>query len=506
MGSHGTSSNNDDEVPIAQSNENCDANMLARTLPEMENDEATINRNSCDTDMLANNLLGEVDHEAGQTVSIVEARKVEVEEESNFARVAYGDALCQDSLQQPEQQLDANIFVRQSNGNCDADMLAHALPEMEKDEAVINRNSCDADMLTNNLLGKVDDEAIKTVSIVEECNMELEKESNFARVPDGDALSQDSLQQPEQQLDGNISLKQLESVKGVTTEVVNECINVEVGGSFAGCTGKKLLVLDVNGVLADISADVPDEYVPDAELNFNKKVIKRPHCDDFLKFCFERFNVGVWTSRTKKNLEPVLEAVLGTDMYKLLFIWDQSHCTDTGLTTVENSQKPLLLKELNKLWDKFDPDLPWERGVYNESNTLLLDDTPAKASSNPLYNGIFPDTYTFRMTGDNSLGPEGDLRVYLEGLALEENVQEYVKQNPFGQRPITESRLQIPGRFNGGEGKWLYRGKSRPKSHLWCAHCQKGGHEESNCFYIHGFPEGWRRRPLPPRQLRHNRN
>lgn len=38
-------------------------------------------------------------------------------------------------------------------------------------------------------------------------------------------------------------------------------------------------------------------------------------------------------------------------------------------------------------------------------------------------------------------GPGGDLRVYLEGLAMAENVQEYVKQNPFGQRAITEKNL-----------------------------------------------------------------
>lgn len=36
-------------------------------------------------------------------------------------------------------------------------------------------------------------------------------------------------------------------------------------------------------------------------------------------------------------------------------------------------------------------------------------------------------------------GPGGDLWVYLEGLAMAENVQEYVKSNPFGQRPIRET-------------------------------------------------------------------
>lgn len=36
-------------------------------------------------------------------------------------------------------------------------------------------------------------------------------------------------------------------------------------------------------------------------------------------------------------------------------------------------------------------------------------------------------------------GPEGDLRIYLEKLAMAENVQNYVEQNPFGQKAITKS-------------------------------------------------------------------
>lgn len=38
-----------------------------------------------------------------------------------------------------------------------------------------------------------------------------------------------------------------------------------------------------------------------------------------------------------------------------------------------------------------------------------------------------------------TLATGGKLRVYLEGLAMADNVQKYVKQNPFGQRAITKS-------------------------------------------------------------------
>lgn len=56
-------------------------------------------------------------------------------------------------------------------------------------------------------------------------------------------------------------------------------------------------------------------------------------------------------------------------------------------------------------------------------------------------------------------GPGGDLRVYLEGLVLADNVQKYVEQNPFGQRPITNMNLswsfylKIIGNSSSEEGE-----------------------------------------------------
>lgn len=52
--------------------------------------------------------------------------------------------------------------------------------------------------------------------------------------------------------------------KDAASELVhNEIINVAVDRTFVGYNGKKLLVLDVNGLLADISSFVPYDYDPD---------------------------------------------------------------------------------------------------------------------------------------------------------------------------------------------------------------------------------------------------
>ncbi|BAS99740.1 Os07g0109300, partial [Oryza sativa Japonica Group] len=169
-------------------------------------------------------------------------------------------------------------------------------------------------------------------------------------------------------------------------------------------------------------------------------VFTRPYCDDFLRFCFENFELGIWSSRLKANVDSVVNIIMKKDMKQsLLFCWDMSKCTGTGFKTLENKNKPLVLKELKKLWNKEDPDLPWEQEEFSPSNTLLVDDSPYKALGNPPHTAIFPHPYSYLNKKDDSLGPGGDLRVYLENLATADDVQRYVQEHPFGQPSITKS-------------------------------------------------------------------
>ncbi|WOL07770.1 hypothetical protein Cni_G16518 [Canna indica] len=204
------------------------------------------------------------------------------------------------------------------------------------------------------------------------------------------------------------------------------------------CPKKKLIVLDLNGLLADIKQDFRNAHQAQKRVG-GKSVFKRPFCDDFLEFCFERFHVGVWSSRRRYNVDAAVDYLMGNLRQKLLFCWDQSKCTYTGYGTLDNIHKPLVLKELEKLWKKEEYDLPWEKGEFSPSNTLLVDDSPYKAICNPPHTAIFPYPYIFPNDNDNSLGAGGDLRVYLEGLAIADDVQLYVQRNPFGQKTITDS-------------------------------------------------------------------
>ncbi|KAH0467821.1 hypothetical protein IEQ34_002854 [Dendrobium chrysotoxum] len=272
---------------------------------------------------------------------------------------------------------------------------------------------------------------------------------------------------------------------------------------------KKLLVLDLNGILCDVVFDSHGSCLPHKRVNM-RSVFKRPFLDDFLTFCFERFVVGIWSSRNKNNIIGVINYVMGDSKDRLLFCWfclvlhmvltirdydilcgllrdlifhggimwevldvawvelanyffllachyydksndscicfcitlpyrmqDQSKCTVTGFNTIENRHKPLVLKELIKLWVKEEASLPWDKGEYSPSNTLLVDDSPYKALCNPPHTAIFPFPYDFRDEGDNGLGPGGAIRLYLESIASADDVQEHVKKNSFGQQAIT---------------------------------------------------------------------
>ncbi|KAJ9184409.1 hypothetical protein P3X46_004139 [Hevea brasiliensis] len=107
----------------------------------------------------------------------------------------------------------------------------------------------------------------------------------------------------------------------------------------------------------------------------------------------------------------------------------QEHCTDTGFKSLENSNKPIFLKELEKLWEKINNS---RRKQYSLSNTLVIDDEPYKALLNPPNTAIFLHEYKAGEANDNVLGPKGEFRLFLDGLTEADDVPTYVKKNLLG--------------------------------------------------------------------------
>ncbi|CAN6843802.1 unnamed protein product [Brassica oleracea] len=111
---------------------------------------------------------------------------------------------------------------------------------------------------------------------------------------------------------------------------------------------KKLLILSPNGLLlyrvhVQNLRRKPENRSPDATCGPNL-VYKRPFAGEFMKFCLERFEVGIWSSANESNVDIILNIVLEDLKNKLLFVWDQKQSTNCGLKTLENSDKPMFFK------------------------------------------------------------------------------------------------------------------------------------------------------------------
>lgn len=124
-------------------------------------------------------------------------------------------------------------------------------------------------------------------------------------------------------------------------------------GKSVGCLKKKLLILDINGILVDVvSHPFPKKIKRDAMIAkkacekfllyllfsmtksffFFKKpiwfslliglyfisVFKRPFCSEFLNFCFEKFDVAVWSSRMEYFSTSTLFYILSLNNYLVL--------------------------------------------------------------------------------------------------------------------------------------------------------------------------------------------
>jgi hypothetical protein len=201
---------------------------------------------------------------------------------------------------------------------------------------------------------------------------------------------------------------------------------------------KKLLVLDVNGLLVarykQSDKGKPPLNVVEHGVVAKTHIFKRPFCDAFLKFCFENFHVGIWSSMMESNVHKVLNYIYRSSTWKhqFAFVMHQKDCTNTGLKNPEKHQQPLFLKDLKKVWARFRP------GEFNEKNTLLIDDTPYKALRNPAHTAIFPEAYMYDETDTFLMGP---LREFLVQLIGAPDVQEFVMSHPIGVPAISPGSL-----------------------------------------------------------------
>lgn len=147
---------------------------------------------------------------------------------------------------------------------------------------------------------------------------------------------------------------------------------------------RTLVILDLNGLLIERQhvSKYTDKPKYSAKVGHHY-VWKRPGLSLFLKMVFRHFDVAVWSSASRRNINTVLNHVFGKYSKHLKFVWSQTECdviqrsdgdddVSSGKTSVYND---IFLKNLSRVWENFE--------CYNQTNTIIVDDSKEKMINNP---------------------------------------------------------------------------------------------------------------------------
>ncbi|TWU77568.1 hypothetical protein ED733_007659 [Metarhizium rileyi] len=184
-----------------------------------------------------------------------------------------------------------------------------------------------------------------------------------------------------------------------------------------------LVILDLNGTLL---------YRPSR--NHPSKFIERPHARAFLRYCLETFHLAIWSSARPQNVTNMVAQLLTPEQSeKCVLIWARDRF---GLSQQDYDARVQVYKRLSLVWDNpqvkaAHPDAR-RGGLWDQSNTVLVDDSREKGRSEP-YN-ILPIPEFAGLLGEppNVLPQVHD---YLNLLCSQADISRYIRENPFHLSP-----------------------------------------------------------------------
>lgn len=139
-------------------------------------------------------------------------------------------------------------------------------------------------------------------------------------------------------------------------------------------------------------------------------VYKRPFLELFLEFCFENFDVAIWTTATESYAEKILETILKDDQ-ELQFLWTRERCT---FVYDEEEHQHYLVKRMSKL----------RRRRHKLESVIVVDDSPN------VWKCSYGNLVRIRkFEGDESDNELKFLLTYLEKLKVVENIRAIEKRN-----------------------------------------------------------------------------
>ncbi|OQR95766.1 hypothetical protein THRCLA_07582 [Thraustotheca clavata] len=147
--------------------------------------------------------------------------------------------------------------------------------------------------------------------------------------------------------------------------------------------GKKLLVLDLDHTLMDISA-TKDNDIPSSRF-------MRPHLHIFLTRVWAQYDLCIWSQTSWKWIEIKLTelGMLTTPDYRINFIMDKTNMFVYNAPDARKKRSNKV-KALEIIWKKFP-------GLWHMGNTVHVDDLPHNFNMNPR-NGIPIQRYDCKET------------------------------------------------------------------------------------------------------------
>ncbi|GAP84102.1 putative phosphoprotein phosphatase [Rosellinia necatrix] len=184
-----------------------------------------------------------------------------------------------------------------------------------------------------------------------------------------------------------------------------------------------LVVFDLNGTLLHR----PSHHNP-------TRFIERPYAQAFLSYCINTFTVAIWSSARSQNVQNMCAQLLkAEDRPKVVAIWGRD---SFGLTKADFNSRVQCYKRLTMLWN--DPAIKASHPMagtsegWNQLNTVLVDDSAAKARSEP-FNLLQIPEFLGNAQEPGFVLPQ--VHDYLNQCSQQTNVSAYIKSQPFKVAP-----------------------------------------------------------------------
>ncbi|KAL2676714.1 hypothetical protein Neosp_010478 [[Neocosmospora] mangrovei] len=184
-----------------------------------------------------------------------------------------------------------------------------------------------------------------------------------------------------------------------------------------------LIVMDLNGTLL---------HRPNKRRPFH--FVERPHAKAFMSYCLDTFHVAIWSSARPDNVSKMVDQLLTPEQReRCLLVWGR----DTfGLCQADYDARVQVYKRLTSVWS--DPRIMEAHpaaqtgGKWDQTNTILVDDSLEKARSEPFNILQIPEFSGLSTEMPNVLPQVHD---YLNNLAHEADISRFVRQSPFTLDP-----------------------------------------------------------------------